>query len=397
MFLGNGDKIAIIGSAPSSIRKAPWSDESWNVWGCSPGAFGVCPRSDVWFELHRWEPPIPGYPNEHSVPWFSPEYVQFLKEHQGTVFTTVPIPEMANSVVFPYEEMLDKYGPYHFTSSVAWMLAWAIEQKPKAIGLWGVDMAATQEYAHQRPGCQHFIGVAQSLGIDVVLPPESDLMRPTTLYGISEYNPRQIKMLARKAELDIRLANAQSMAAQSQQEIQFLTGALDNINYMQMTWIDDIPSDLRFAISSAKEANPNLAVHVNGIKVADSAATAVDDAKSNPIIVRCPTCDAERTIYTEDDGSIVVSSCFICDPPLQDSKLDADTKELIARSEALSAKTDAVVHGFDVKESPDMKPGEVKWVDEDPEPRTIAVSTGSVEDRSKVMPAGPAKLIDEDK
>ena len=34
------------------------------------------------------------------------------------------------------------------------------------IGLWGIDMAATEEYAYQRPGCQHFLGLVKRAGID---------------------------------------------------------------------------------------------------------------------------------------------------------------------------------------------------------------------------------------
>ena len=50
-------KIALIGSAPSSIQQAPYHDPSWLVWGCSPGAYGVVPkgRSNVWWELHLYE------------------------------------------------------------------------------------------------------------------------------------------------------------------------------------------------------------------------------------------------------------------------------------------------------------------------------------------------------
>lgn len=266
-FTPEGRNIALIGSAPSSIRQAPFSNPDWDVWGCSPGAYGICTRVSAWFEMHRWEPPTAGVPMDPSVPWFSPEYCQYLREAKFPVFTSVPIDEIPMHQVFPYEYLLQKYGPYHFTSTVAWMLALAIEQKPKAIGLWGVDMAATEEYSFQRPGCQHFIGLAMALGIEIILPPESDLMRPTTLYGISEYNPRQIKLLARQRELQNRLNNVNATLANASSEQRFLQGALDNMSYIFSTWVDDIPTDLRFAISNAKEANPALSVHAKAIHI----------------------------------------------------------------------------------------------------------------------------------
>ena len=256
------DKIAIIGSAPSSVRLAPFHDESWAIWGCSPGAYGHCSRADVWFEIHRWEPPAIGKPfDAANVPWFSPEYAQFLRQFPGPVITSANIDSMPNCMVYPFQEMLDKHGPYFFTSSVAWMLALAIEMKPKAIGLWGIDMSANSEYAFQRPGCQHFIGLAMSLGIEVILPPESDLMRPTTLYGISEYSPKHIKLLARKRELESRLNAAQNTINSASQEVTFLRGAIDNLEYIFTTWIDDVPDDLRMAVGKAKHANPLLTMH----------------------------------------------------------------------------------------------------------------------------------------
>lgn len=255
------DKIGIIGSAPSSIRLAPYNDPEWSIWGCSPGAYGIVPRSDVWFEIHRWEPANPGFPNDATAaPWFSPEYCDFLRRYKGPVVMATDHADVPTGVRFPFEELLEKHGPYFFTSSVAWMIALAIELKPKAIGLWGVDMAATSEYAFQRPGCQHFIGLAKKNGIEVILPPESDLMRPTTMYGISEYHPRHIKLLARRKELDARLANAKNVLQNANNEINFLNGAIDNLDYIQTTWVDDVECDLSKMVSSA-DPDVNYSVH----------------------------------------------------------------------------------------------------------------------------------------
>ncbi len=52
------------------------------------------------------------------------------------------LPEFPNSVEYPLKEMVAKYGPFWWTSQLAYMIALAIEQKPAAIGLYGVDMAA---------------------------------------------------------------------------------------------------------------------------------------------------------------------------------------------------------------------------------------------------------------
>jgi hypothetical protein len=264
------DKIAIIGSAPSSIALGPYNDPSWAVWGCSPGAYGYVPRSEVWWEIHRWEPANPGVPMDATAkPWFSPEYCDFLRRYAGTVMMATDHADVPHGVRAPFEELIKKHGPYHFTSSIAWMIALALEFKPKAIGLWGVDMAATSEYAFQRPGLQHFLGLATQMGIEVVLPPESDLMRPTTMYGISEYSPRHIKLLARKNELQNRLNEATNRLNGASAEMQFLRGALDDLEYMSMTWIDDVECDLGKAASASRNVDIIHSVHGRNILLKD--------------------------------------------------------------------------------------------------------------------------------
>lgn len=248
------DKIAIVGSAPSSVQLAPYRDPTWAIWGVSPGVYGVAPRKDVWFELHRWEPSEPGFANDpNGKSWYSPEYVRYLELFEGPVFMSQPVRSVKNCVLYPYQRMLDKYGPFHFTSSVAWMLALAIEQKPKAIGLWGIDMASAEEYAQQRPGCQHFLGIAKSLGIEIVLPLESDLLMPTTMYGIAENHPRAAKLLARKNELTQRMQQHEQAAAWNSNQALFLKGALDNLNYVLGHWVMDISPDIELAVSRSHQ------------------------------------------------------------------------------------------------------------------------------------------------
>lgn len=230
-------KFALIGSAPASVRGAPYHDESWQVWGCSPGAYGVVPkgRSNIWWEMHKYEP---------GQPWFSPEYCQFLRDHPCVVVAELR-KEIPNGVMLDYDALVKKYSPYFFTSSIAWMMAHAIETimregdpATSKIGLWGVDMAANEEYEAQRAGLHYFALIAANLGIEVGVPPESDLFRPRFLYGVDEVKHFHIKMRARRQELEQRLAAAEQVFVAKQQEVQFIRGALDDLNYCFQTWPD---------------------------------------------------------------------------------------------------------------------------------------------------------------
>ena len=232
-------KIALCGSAPSSVQLAPFKDDGWEVWGCSPGAYPYAgPYADVWYELHRWEPQIPGQMGSGKA-WFTPEYVEFLARFTGKVWMMDPLPpEIPGAQRVPVEELVDKYGPYFMSSSLSWMFAMALETPGvEEIGLWGVDMSAHEEYATQRPGCQYFCTLAMQRGIKVTIPPESDLLQPGLFYGVTENNPMMIKLTARQAELANRRAAAEHKAAVANQEVHFLAGALDDLDYMMKTWV----------------------------------------------------------------------------------------------------------------------------------------------------------------
>lgn len=299
-------KIALLGSA-GSVARAPFHDEryqAWkqgrvdliqqahdqvhgdfDIWGCSPGCWAVCPRATRWFEVHRWEA---------GVSWFSPEYVQFLRNFKGPVYTGGVVPEIPNHVVYPIDYIEAKFSSYFLTSSLAHMAALAIDTIEKIrlardshrelqrdiarmqereahglppperhgeamrvhhdlppgidpaellkddsddiIGMWGVDMAASEEYAYQRPGCQFFVLEALRRGIGFYLPPESDLMRPQPVYGISEWDHNYIKLTSRARELSARGAQMAQQKHEAELQLAGLQGEQHALNYFVSTW-----------------------------------------------------------------------------------------------------------------------------------------------------------------
>lgn len=239
-------KIALLGSAPSSAGLAPFGSKDWEVWGCSPGALAFAKDATAWFELHRYEP---------GQPWFSEGYCSFLENTDMPVYMAEPTPRVKNCIPLPVEELVDKYGPYYFNSTLSWMMALAIEANPESIGLWGVDMAANEEYFSQKMGCIHFALLAQSMGIEVGVPAESDLFVPPPLYGICETNHPFIKATSRKRELESRMNEAEQRQKVAQEEISFLKGAIDDNQYHQQTWHGNMESRKRFVAPQAGSLN----------------------------------------------------------------------------------------------------------------------------------------------
>lgn len=171
-----------------------------------------------------------------GLPWLTPDYFLFLARQQCPVYMIAPAREVPKSVAYPRAEAVAEFGPYFFTSSIAWMWAKAILEKPEEIGMWGVDMSAHAEYADQRPGCHYFIQEAQKRGIKVTVPHESDIMQAPPPYGFCEADPFWIKAESKRVELEARIADERATAAAGERRAAFLEGGLNMLNYVHRTW-----------------------------------------------------------------------------------------------------------------------------------------------------------------
>lgn len=233
-------KIAIVGTAPSSMELAPYDDESWEIWGTSR-SYDQLPRWDAWYEFHRWPTIGKGWScseeervaqREDHIAWLTsdhggrPVYVQEQYADRG--------PDLA---AYPLEEMCEAFPSEYFTNSVSMMLAHAICEVEEAgggrIGVWGVDMAlADSEYSKQRPSCEYFIGVARGKGIPVIVPDEADLLKTARIYGYEDSGPFRMKLLARQRELQQRRSQVRQEKRQVVQNRQAIAGALQIIDQM---------------------------------------------------------------------------------------------------------------------------------------------------------------------
>lgn len=246
--------ICIVGSAPHSLLLAPYASDDWTIWGCSPGLWatakqhGFIHRFDGWFEVHRYG----NFPN------MSPEYRGWMESLEVPVFTSAPVSSLKNNIALPVEELVAKHNPYFFNSSVSWMFAMALEMNPDKISLYGIDMAANEEYFSQKMGCIYFALEAQKRGITVAAPYESDLFTPPPLYGVCEHNHAFIKMKVRREELQARLADAEQRQNLAFQEATFLRGALDDLSYCSQTWAGNM-AERQFKFNQPLQADQRIA------------------------------------------------------------------------------------------------------------------------------------------
>lgn len=222
-------KVALVGTAPSSRMLAPFNDKSWEIWGCSPGNQNILPRCDVWFEIHG------------NLLW--PEYKHYGEPYLAWL-RSLKIPlymqdssQAPNALKFPKDELVKEFGQDFFTSSFAWMMAFAIYKGAKELALYGIDMASRDEYILQRPGFYYFRQMARLRGCKVTAPNESDIMMPPGLYGYSDVQPLGRKILAREIEIKQRIAAEEQEVNKRQQNIFYLRGALEDLDYFKCIWI----------------------------------------------------------------------------------------------------------------------------------------------------------------
>jgi hypothetical protein len=243
------DKVCIIGFAESSRGQVPWNDESFEFWGINR-LHVVMPEHahfDRYFQIHDVE-----------LIGKDPEHLEWLREWGGPVYLRpedVGAVEMPNAQAFPVRALVRDFRPY-YTNTISWLIAMAVAMEFKEIHIYGVDMAQDgiiqAEYRVQRPSCEYFVGVAEGRGIYVYIPPSSDLLKSTHLYGISNGDVWTQKMMARQTELGNRKQEVKNQLAQLEAQVTHLTAALNQFDgamqdnqYWMTNWAPNPPEPLK--------------------------------------------------------------------------------------------------------------------------------------------------------
>jgi hypothetical protein len=236
-------KVAILGTVGNSRRVAPYDDHSWDIWSCSPGNSGAAcpPRVTEWYELHS----MIDMKSPENASWFGP-YIAWLNQQSFPIYMQERNQEVPNALPFPRKPLVDKWGPSDvrtnwFTSSIAWMLAYAMHRGYTTIGIFGVDMAAAEEhYTMQKAGLLRFFEIAREAGLKIVVPLESTLSVGAPLYGYAESSRMGRAMIVREQELKDRLAQLENHRQSVIQEIAFFRGAQEQVTFDRRTWVSGL-------------------------------------------------------------------------------------------------------------------------------------------------------------
>lgn len=220
-------KIAIVGTSPSSCMDAPYSDETWEIWALGRN-YQLNQRYTLWFELHDF--------------WLLKELqmikeqFDFIKSCGDKLIINAPHPEYPKAQIYPKDEILAKYPRRYFTSSIAWMMALAMEQNPAEIGLWGIDLCVNEEYNYQKGCVEYLVGIAEGRGIKVTIPHVSSICRASYLYGFEE--PKWLSDInLRIKETEATLAENERKAKDHELAVSYLKGVKDCLKDQEKRWM----------------------------------------------------------------------------------------------------------------------------------------------------------------
>lgn len=222
--------VYIVGFAPS-WPLTPWETPGAHFWGMN-ALHKVAPDKPwtAWFQLHDVERHHPNDLQEH-LSWMAQSNIPVFMWEEHVAKYGLP-----NAVPYPREAIVSFFGEY-FTNTVSWMVALAIYQKYQRIGVYGVDMAQDEEYMHQRPSVEYFLGWAKGAGIDLDIPITSDLLKSPYLYGYNDDGGIfRTKLISRLEELRQRKAEMTTQRDQAQSIILQIMGAEEDISYILRAW-----------------------------------------------------------------------------------------------------------------------------------------------------------------
>lgn len=222
-------KICILGTAPQ-WQMAPFDDPSWEIWGIF-GVSLVNKRLTRLYEIH--DKAI----IDQMVAAHSPDgrYWKVAGALGANFITKDAFPQCPESTRYDFDAKIKKYGKY-FASSGAWLLADAIDQDPEEISILGINMAADEEYAHQKPSMTYLIGWARAAGIKITTPLSSELLTLTHQYGLEQPPRFHAAMAQRKLELNGQLGAHKQNLLNAQLSIASIEGALNQLAYFEQNW-----------------------------------------------------------------------------------------------------------------------------------------------------------------
>ena len=240
-FKGRKNKIAIVGCSDSKLEAPFKQPEGWEFWGVN-NLFLTLPEKPWtrWFEIHNITNDGANFIRREKYDFRGMPvnaYIKQLGKLKCPVYMQKKWAQVPTSIEYPKDLVEVIFGRY-FTNTISYEIALGILELPSVLGIYGVDMAVGSEYAHQRPSCEMLIGVAEGLGIQVIVPDVADLLKVRFMYGFEEQKENAFtkKLDHIVQSMKVRQQNAEMQAMNFEKQTQQYVGGIAALREMHKVW-----------------------------------------------------------------------------------------------------------------------------------------------------------------
>ena len=166
--------VAMVGFSARHRHLTPFDDPNIEIWGLNRlHQQKWFTRTNRMFQLH----PIKYLQKCVGLSAGDRDHYEWLtQKHDFPIYCQKAYSEFPSAVKYPIWNMRRKYGDF-YTSTLAYMMAMALDEGFNHIELYGYDMEADTEYKYQRDSAEYFIGLAEGMGVEVFLPSNSSLIK----------------------------------------------------------------------------------------------------------------------------------------------------------------------------------------------------------------------------
>ena len=205
----NSKAVAMVGFSSRHCRLTPFYNPEIEIWGLNRlHQQEWFKYADRMFQLH----PLKYIQKCIGISAGDREHYEWLTQpHEFKLYCQKAYKEFPSAIEYPIKKMRAKYGDF-YTSTLAYMIALALDEGFNHFELYGFDMEADTEYKYQRDSAEYFIGLAEGMGCTVLLPQNCSLLKGDLgiyAYETSEVGFRQL-LEGRAIQLNLQNTNASS-------------------------------------------------------------------------------------------------------------------------------------------------------------------------------------------
>lgn len=190
------DTVIILGTA-ETLKVVPWNEPDTDYWACQPViTYPVVEgkRIDLLFEMHK-----PEY-------YLKDEVLERINKSNIPTYMVQAVPQIPKSITYPLKEIQEwvKHPKLKrfFSSTISYMIAFALYSGYKFIELYGVHMSHEEEkYSIQRNSCEAWLNYGLGLGVDYWIPDQSSIMALPYMYGYEQEKDILLRLMNYKESL----------------------------------------------------------------------------------------------------------------------------------------------------------------------------------------------------